>query len=111
MKSKLQFFVAGIQFRPKEEIEKAIKGMEVGDILQLICEPTNKYDPCAVKIICNLFEGNITDDSIFIGYVPKKYSTLVTDMISNKSAVCTVTQVNPEAKTHMMIEVTVEGEL
>ena len=106
METKLQFFIAGVQFRPKEEIATAMEHIEVGNELLLEAEPTNKYDSSAVQIIYNL-----DTTYIFLGYVPKKYSTLVTDMIKNKSAKCTVTQVNPLAKTHMMCEVLVEGTL
>lgn len=110
MGNKFQFFIAGVQFRPKEEIARAIDQMDIGDELLLVPEPDNKYDPNAIKILSHVFDPASDEyDLVFIGYVPKKYSKLIAVLIIAGDIECTVTQVNPEAKSHMMIEVLVEG--
>jgi len=96
---KKEFFIAGVQFRPKEDIAKAVKEMKVGDQLILDPEPTNRFDPNAVKILSG---GG------FLGYVPKKYSSKISALISIElPIICTVEEVNPLAKTYEMIKVAV----
>ncbi len=105
---KRQFFIAGVQFRPRQEINKAIKEMKVGFQLGLVPEPTNKFDPNAVKIEFNTetVEGV---ESVFLGYVPKKYSSEVSAMLEIGAPVtCTVDEVNPDAKTYEMFKVTIQ---
>lgn len=109
---KRQFFIAGVQFRPRTEIDAAAKEMKVGDELLLIPEPTNKFDPNAVKILLNFTEAANEDEdrevSIFLGYVPKKFSSEVSAMLERDiPLVCIVDEVNPSAKTYEMFKVTV----
>ena len=60
---------------------------------------TNRFDPNAVKILRG-------DD--FLGYVPKKFSSEVSALLSiGAPVVCTVDEVNPAAKTYEMFKVTV----
>ena len=102
---KRQFFIAGVQFRPRAEIDAAVKEMKVGDVLVLTPEPTNKFDPNAVKIIYNL---DTETPSYFLGYVPKKFSSEVSAMLGIGAPItCTVDEVNAAAKTYEMIKVTV----
>lgn len=97
---KRQFFIAGVQFRPKDEIAAAAKQMEVGGGLILKPEPTNKFDPNAVQIL--------TTEDIFLGYVPKKFSSEVSALLSIEAPlICTVDEVNPSAKTYEMFKVTI----
>jgi hypothetical protein len=104
---KRQFFIAGVQFRPKREIDAAAKEMQVGDRLMLTPEPTNKFDPNAVKIE-RMNDGEI-DVATFLGYVPKKFSSEVSAMLGiGAPVICTVDEVNPFAKTYEMIMVTVQ---
>ena len=93
------FYVAGVQFRPKEDIAKVLGTMKANDTLVLEPEPLNKFDPNAVKIIQGEF---------FIGYVPKKFSSEVSAMLGlGAPIICTVDEVNPAAKTYEMFKVTV----
>lgn len=102
---KRQFFIAGVQFRPKNEIASAVKEMKVGDMLTLSPESTNKFDPNAVKIEFILETGG----EVFLGYVPKKYSSEVSAMLGLEAPiVCTVDEVNPAGKTYEMIKVTIQ---
>jgi hypothetical protein len=99
-KMKRQFFIAGVQFRPRAEINAAAKQMEVGGGLILKPEPTNKFDPNAVQIL--------TTEDVFLGYVPKKFSSEVTALLSiDAPIICTVDEVNPAAKTYEMFKVTI----
>jgi len=105
---KRQFFIAGVQFRPRQEINSATKLMNVGDQLGLVPEPENKFDPNAVKIEYNTetADGIV---STFLGYVPKKFSSEVSAMLGiGAPIICTVDEVNPEGKTYEMIKVTVQ---
>ena len=113
---KRQFFIAGVQFRPREEIRLALEKMKSGDTLILQPEPTNKFDPNAVQILLDLpDDGSTGIDRAFLGYVPKKFSSEVSAMLGiGAPIICTVDEVNPAAKTYEMFKVTVaipvEGE-
>ena len=65
------FFIAGVQHH---QMHKVLKNMEVNDRLQLVLEPTNKYDPNAVRIERVRVDG----EDVMCGYVPKKFSSEVT---------------------------------
>jgi len=102
---KRQFFIAGVQFRPKGDISIAGAKMKVGDKLRLIPEPTNKFDPNAVMITLQIEESQ---EEYFLGYVPKKFSSEVSGLLGIGAPVlCTVDEVNPSAKTYEMFKVTV----
>lgn len=102
---KRQFFIAGVQFRPRAEINWAGDVMKVGDKLILVSEPSNKFDPNAVQILFDIPEK---DERVFLGYVPKKFSSEVTAFLSlGAPIICTVDEVNPAAKTYEMFKVTV----
>lgn len=100
------FFIAGVKFRPIPEIHTAAKFMKVDDYLILRPEPTNKFDPNAVQII---FKGVFGErEPIFLGYVPKKYSSEVSGMLSIGAPVeCKVVAVNLDKSTWEMFLVEV----
>jgi hypothetical protein len=104
-----KFFIAGVQFRPRDEINRAVKQLEVGTELYLEREPENKFDPNAVKILhitTEFKEGDEVEVVTFLGYVPKKFSSEVSALLDYDEVVnCTVTAVNPLAKTYEMIQV------
>jgi hypothetical protein len=105
IKMKRSFYVAGVQFRPRTEIDAAAKEMKVGDKLLLTPEPTNKFDPNAVRIE---FVQQAFGVVAFLGYVPKKFSSEVSAMLGiGASVICTVDEVNSSAKTYEMFKVTV----
>ncbi len=105
---KRQFFIAGVQFRPRNEIDKAGRIMVPGDSIILEPEPSNKFDPNAVKLIFAL-GGAENADKVFLGYVPKKFSSEVAGMLSIGAPVeCVVNEVDPGAKTYEMFKVTVQ---
>lgn len=92
-----KFYIAGVQFRPGAA--KILAGLSEGDELDLVLEPTNKYDPNAVRIEVN---------GEHVGYVPKKFSGEISAMIEVDGAEtvqCNVTKVDPTAKQWEMCEV------
>lgn len=102
------FFIAGVQFRPQDEINKATKEMKVGDKLMLIPEPTNRFDSNAVKI--GVFGPDVAE-SVFLGYVPKKFSSEVAAMFSIGVPIeCIVEAVDPAAKPWEKCKVTIRDE-
>ena len=110
---KRQFFIAGVQFRPWWEIDQAANNLLAGDKLLLKPEPTNKFDPNAVQIIAKhqMIEHEVSGGftEVFLGYVPKKFSSEVSAMLGIGAPItCIVDEVNPDAKTYEMIRVTVQ---
>lgn len=96
------FYIAGVQFRTTEE-RKSLAGQEVGDILELVPEPTNQYDPNAVKIM----QGDL-----HYGYVPRKFSSEVSAALEiGLPLVCEITMINPSGKTYEMCEVEISEEV
>jgi hypothetical protein len=105
---KRQFFIAGVQFRPRQEINYAAKELEVGSKLILKAEPTNKFDPNAVQILSHLIDTDGSELDVFLGYVPKKFSSEVSAMLGiGAPIICTVDEVNVAAKTYEMFKVTI----
>jgi hypothetical protein len=107
------FYIAGVQFRPRDEINRTAKEMKVGDKIGLKAEPDNKYDPNAVQILFDN-SANEYDPVIFLGYVPKKLSAEVSAMLEIGPVECVVDEVNPSAKIWEMFKVsvrTIEEEL
>jgi hypothetical protein len=86
-----QFFIAGVQFH---ELKTIIDKLEVGNYLQLTPEPTNKFDPNAIRIECFTADGDI-----MCGYVPKKFSSEIAALISiGTNLECEITELNKNAK-------------
>lgn len=67
--------LAGITFRPIEAQVRASK-LEDGDELILTPEPTNQYDPDAVKVF------DLKTD-LFLGYIPRRHSKKVVALIES----------------------------
>ena len=108
VRMKRQFFIAGVQFRPRAEINAAADQMKVGDKLALTPEPSNKFDPNAVQISKSITSAEGITDFIFLGYVPKKFSSEVSALLGiDAPVICIVDEVNPAAKTYEMFKVTV----
>lgn len=70
--------IAGNKFRNVED-QLALARLEAGAPLTLVPEPTNPYDPNAVKV--HTAAGN------FIGYVPREFSSDVASMVDGLTAV------------------------
>jgi len=86
-----EFFVAGVQYH---ELKRCIRQLKNGDSLSLTLEPSNKYDPNAVRI-----EFNDVDNQYQIGYIPKKFSSEISAAIEVGIKVgCKIIELNPSAK-------------
>lgn len=90
-----KFFIAGVQHH---DLHKVIKNLSVGDLLDLVPEPTNKYDPNAVRI---------EYDGTMCGYVPKKFSSEVSAMFEYGDPICIIKTLDPSAKPWEWCEVTI----
>lgn len=92
-----EFYVAGVKFH---ELKHCINEVKVGDILMMVLEPSNKYDPNAVRLE---FSGE--NRVYMVGYVPAKMSASVSASIMTGSPKCTVTEVNPTNKSWEQLKV------
>lgn len=104
-----EFFVAGVQFhnlhKCLDALHQKFNSEEQEVALTLEPEPTNKYDPNAVKI---------TFDGTMIGYVPKRFSAEVSALIEMEgieNISCIITELTPSAKPweRIKVEVTENG--
>lgn len=92
------FFIAGVQHH---QMNSVINDISVGNVLVLIPEPTNKFDPNAVRIIYARH-----DKEAMLGYVPKKFSAEVSASIFIGTLLeCEVVEFNKQAKTWEMCRV------
>ena len=102
-KKDFKFYVAGVQFR--EDWESRLSELEVGDDIDLIPEPTNKYDQYAVKVLFG---------STMLGYVPAKTGeSKIVNMLMEKypnSIVGVVTKVDPKEKPWNALQIKVMKE-
>jgi len=106
-KKDFKFYVAGVQFR--EDWESDLSKLEVGNELDLIPEPTNKYDQYAVKIV---FWND--KNPTLLGYVPAKTgeSKIVTMLMEKypDSIVGVVTKVDTNEKPWKALQIKVMKE-
>lgn len=84
----MRFYVAGLQFNPLAMMQ--ISQMKAGDTVQLIPEPTNQYDPHALRVDFK---------KVKLGYVPRTLNQQV------DPGLATVIKVDPAAKSHMRVEI------
>lgn len=93
-----KFYVAGVQHH---RLHKVINEVAEGSYLTLQPEPTNQYDPNAVKVIY----GNLAHEEM-VGYVPKKISSEVAAALEiGTRLVCEVISVVPSAKPWEQLQV------
>ena len=83
----LGFFIAGVQHH---QMHKILDGLDEGGYFQLVAEPTNKFDPNAVRIECS---------DVMCGYVPKKFSSEVAGLIEIGAKLeCKIERLDKNAK-------------
>ena len=68
------FNVKGTMFLSKKTIKMVAENVDSGDLLELKPEPSNKYDPHAVKVLY---------DERFIGYVEQESSEEISQLIKS----------------------------
>ncbi len=72
---KIEFDIAGTRY--SKDIEKCKKIIDINDKLELVLEPTNKYDLNAIKVILNK-NGN----NYHLGYVPRYYAKELSNLLN-----------------------------
>ena len=93
-----RFYVAGVKFH---ELHTVINDISEGETLLIDPEPTNKYDPNAIRLIYDNFSKRA-----MIGYVPKRFSSEVSALIElEHNLQCVVSKLTPGAKPWEQIEV------
>jgi hypothetical protein len=86
-----EFFIAGVRFH---QLDSVVNDIAVNDNLTLVPEPSNKFDPNAVKI-----EFVSSSKQAFLGYVPKKFSSQICAAIEvGKELKCVLVEYNKTAK-------------
>lgn len=96
------FYIAGVQFH---QMHKVLNFLEVEDILQLTPEPTNEYDPNAVRIE----KPRMSGESVMLGYVPRKFSSEVSAAIAiGKHLECRIKTLNKSARPWEQCEVEIK---
>ena len=97
-----EFYVAGVQYH---ELKNIINDLKEGSALNLVPEPTNSYDPNAVKITYKQDK----DEEVMIGYVPKRFSSEVAAALTiSDKATCVISNLTPSAKPWEQCKVKVE---
>ena len=99
------FYVAGVQHRP--DWQDMLEELYEEQVLQLEPEPTNKYDPNAVKIMAPFETGLVR----FLGYVPSKNgpAPVIASLIGKGINLrATILEVNEDAKPWKAIGVLIE---
>lgn len=86
-----KFYIAGVQHH---QMHKVINLLKEGDTLQLVPEPTNRFDPNAIRI-----ELVATDGDTMCGFVPKKFSSEVAAAFEIGTKLeCVIVELIPSAK-------------
>lgn len=98
MKAK-KFFIAGVQHR--EGWQACVKKLEVGNEIDLVPEPENKFDSNAIKVVV---------DDFHLGYVPKKFSAEICAAFEIEPLFCVVSTLNKSAKPWEAVEVEVKSD-
>lgn len=93
----IRFYVAGVQFRPEADIKRALAdGLSEGAKLNLVPEPTNKYDPGAIAVV---------HYGVTIGYVPKAQQADV-----RGTTIAVMDTVDLDAPSHKRFPIIVEAQ-
>ena len=100
--TKHEFYVAGVKYH---NLKTCIKEIEVGAILTMTPEPSNKYDPNAVRLE---FPSLGLGQEIMVGYVPAKISASISAALMVSKLKCEVIEVSPEKKTWEQLKVVIE---
>ena len=97
-----QFYIAGVQFH---EAKNHLKELEeaIGADLQMVPEPTNKFDPNAIRLH---FESPSTEREVMLGFVPKKIAPAVgAFLLTAEEPTCELSNMIPSAKPWEQLQV------
>lgn len=96
------FYIAGVQHH--QGMKEVSKDLKEGQQLTLVLEPSNKFDPNAVRVEAVKMNG----ESAMLGYVPKLFSAEISGAFSiGKSLECVLVKYTPSAKPWEMAKVEV----
>lgn len=100
-----KFYLAGVQHHNYRDVTKE---MAEGDFLEIVPEPTNKYDPNAIRLH---YDSVVLNMEVMLGYVPKKKSAEIADFLKKAQVpACKVISFDPGQSPWNMIKVEI-GEL
>lgn len=103
MKDQWSFYAAGVQHH---ELFRCLDEVTVGAQIFMEPEPTNSYDPNAVKL---LFDSSVHEEQIMVGYVPGKISAEISAFIETADdPICLVEEVTPSAKPWQQLKVIIK---
>jgi len=93
------FYVAGVQFHKLYDV---INLMKEEDPVQLVPEPSNKYDKFAVRVEAL--------DTMF-GYIPKSHSQMVSRLIAfGKTLSAKIIKLSPESEPWSALKIEIKEE-
>lgn len=97
----MNFNLAGAQFRPAEA-QAAMLDLAPGQTVLLVPEPTNPFDPDAIKVVTM---DDADQPAHHIGYVPRKLTDYVRDFQADyPQAFCALTVPNGRFSTFTLFE-------
>jgi len=97
-KKSFEFYIAGVQHHDSYKCQDA---MAVDDFLSMVLEPTNKFDPNAVRLEFR---------DIMIGYVPARISAEVSALVTDPENLwaCKLIELNKDNKPWERFKVLIE---
>ena len=95
---KYEFYVAGVQHHDIYKVEKILKE---DDFLSMVLEPSNKYDPNAVRLEFR---------DVMIGYVPMKISADISALLFTDEGLwcCKIVELKWDEKSWKQVLVSIE---
>lgn len=99
----ITFRIAGVQHRPQTDIQQTIRSIVIDSpaitIVELVGEPSNKFDRSAVKVLLN---------DTHVGYIPKPLNVTIWNLRTvGWKPIATLVEYNPDAPTYEMFRVEV----
>ncbi len=88
--------LAGASFR-HADAKAALADLAIGETLTLERDPTNKWDPNAIKVLVG---------EAFVGFIPKELAeTVAVDMDHGRAVTCTVIDTDEMLKPGLRLDV------
>lgn len=100
--SRFEFYVAGVRFH---EFKTCIDEIEVGNFLIMRAEPSNKFDPNAIRLEFDSLEQG---RAVMVGYVKGTISASVSALMEVMDLCCEVVELNKEEKPWKQIKVAIK---
>jgi len=101
MKYSKTFYVAGVKFH---KLNTVIDEILDGQYLEMVKEPTNKYDNKAIKLI---YPSHTFNEKVMVGYVPAKYAAEITALSEKENLVCEIIKVDASGELWKALKVSI----